>query len=301
MKAALVDGDGVMLGHCSAVTGEATDADGLVETLTSLRRRLAGSTRVADRVGVGIAGVLDRSGTVRGAPNLPLLKGQCLQTLLGHGLGAQVVLHNDADCAALAESWGGAAEGRADFLLLTIGTGVGSGLVLGGHLRRGSSGYGCEFGHVVIVHGGRRCGCGNRGCLEAYVSETAARRQTQESSAALLGAVNDHVAACGGGFAEGLFDLGARGNSEAEQVAGSMVDVLGSAIASAVNVLDLTTIVLGGGIAPAVFARIERLRSAVAASLFARPVSDIELLAASRGAWAGAIGAARGALLAVCP
>ncbi|MBI5506411.1 MAG: ROK family protein [Deltaproteobacteria bacterium] len=296
VKAALVDGDGAMLEHCSAGTGRATDAVALVETLASLRRRLVGEHRVAERVGIGIAGVLDRSGTLRGAPNLPLLTGQPLESLLGRGLGGSVVVRNDADCAALAEGWGGAAAGREDFMLVTLGTGVGSGLVLGGRIRRGSSGYGCEFGHMIVDYEGRRCGCGNRGCLEAYVSETAARQQRDEWESSLASAVDEHVAAHGGGVAEALFDLGSGGNGEAEQVAGRMVDLLGSAIASAINLLDLTTIVLGGGIAPGFLARIERLRAAVAASLFARPVADIELLAASRGPWAGAIGAARAAI-----
>jgi len=301
VKAALVAADGKMIEHATAATGDATEVGHLLATLISLRQRLVGSRPIAGRIGIGIAGVVDRCGKLRGAPNLPLLTGQYLESSFGSALGVPVVVNNDADCAALAEGWGGAAEGRDDFLLVTIGTGIGSGLVLERHLRRGSSGYGCEFGHTIVEREGRRCGCGNRGCLEAYVSETAARNQAHEWSAWLASAVADHVAAHGGGFAEALFDLGGRGNAEAEQVAGRMVDVLGTAIGSMINVLDLTTIVLGGGIAPGFLARIERLRSAVAASLFARPVADVELLAASRGPWAGAIGAARAALsMAVC-
>lgn len=298
VKTVLVQTDGMVSEHATAVTGEATDAKRLLEILTSLKQRLAGANPAAGAIGIGVPGVVDRCGILRGAPNLPLLVGQPLEKLFGRALGAPVVIHNDADCAALAESWGGAAQGRDDFLLVTIGTGVGSGLVLDGRLRRGSSGYGCEFGHMIVEYEGRRCGCGNSGCLEAYVSETAAREQTRESSGSLVAAVAERIAAHGGGSAEALFDLGGRGNAEAELVAGRMVDLLGSAIGSAINVLDLSTVVLGGGIAPGFLARIERLRSAVAASLFARPVADVELLAASRGQWAGAIGAARGAMIA---
>lgn len=297
IKAALVSTDGVMLEHALAPTGHATDIDGLVRTIALLRQQLCGSHDVAGAVGIGIAGALDRAGILRGAPNLPRLAGKPLAGLLAEGLQSRVVIHNDADCAALAEGWGGAADGVDDFLLITLGTGVGSGLILGGSLRQGSSGYGCEFGHMVVVHEGRLCGCGNRGCLEAYVSETAAHAWTLEADDVLRRQVEDCAASSGGGHARAILDLGRSGNAGAEAIASAMVDMLGAAIASAVNVIDLTTIVLGGGIAPGFLARIERLRRAVAASLFARPVDDVALLAAARGPWAGAIGAARAAML----
>jgi glucokinase len=182
--------------------------------------------------------------------------------------------------------------------MIAIGTGVGSGLVLGGSLRAGASGFGCEFGHMMVVHGGRRCGCGNRGCLEAYVSETAARGFVEEAAPALRAQVADRRSKQGGGFAETVFELGAAGNAEAEEIACRMVDVLGAAIGSAVNVLDLTVIVLGGGIAPGVLARLPRLRRAAAGNLFARRVADLEIVAAARGPLAGAIGAARLGMLA---
>jgi glucokinase len=144
-----------------------------------------------------------------------------------------------------------------------------------------------------VVHQGRRCGCGNLGCVEAYISETAARGHVEDASPALRGAVGERRTKHGGGFAEAVFALGTGGDSEAEAIAGRMVDVLGAAIGSTVNVLDLTTIVLGGGIAPGVLARLDRLRDAAAGTLFARPASDLDSVAATRGPLAGAIGAAR--------
>ncbi len=298
IKAALVSGDGEVLARASAPTGEETDLDALVGAFRGLRESLGGGTRPDDAVGIGIAGVLDRSGALRGSPHLPLLVGHHIAEAVSSGLGCRVVAHNDADCAAMAEGWHGAAHGRDDFLLITLGTGVGSGLVLGGRLRAGQSGFGCELGHMMVVHGGRRCGCGNLGCLEAYISETAARSLVEGAPASLRGRVVEARAAGGGGAAQALFELGAGGDAEAEELAGAMVDVLGAAIASVVNVLDLTTIVLGGGIAPGVLARLARLRDSASRSLFARPVSDLQLVAASRGPLAGAIGAARLAMLA---
>ncbi len=307
VKAVAVSSLSEVLTRAAAPTGEETDADELADTLASLRDDLlrdlprapgpaAGSPRV--HVGVGIAGVIDRSGALRGSPHLPRLVGSKLAERLSSRLGTTAVVHNDADCAAMAEGWRGAADGVDDFLLLTIGTGIGSGLVLGGKLRAGESGFGSEFGHMVVVHGGRTCGCGNKGCLEAYISETAARKHFEEALPELQHKVTMRRSERGGGFAEAIFDLGELGHRGADAISSLMIDVLGSAIASAVNVLDLTTIVIGGGIAPAVIARMPRLRAAVAASLFARPVEDVKLAAASRGPLAGAIGAARLGMLA---
>jgi len=300
VKAVLVSPDGSVLAQATARTGEDTDAAALGDALASLRETLLGETRQRDAasppvggIGVGVAGVLDRGGALRGSPHLPLLVGCRIADAMSSRLDAPVVVHNDADCAAIAEGWGGAADGCDDFLLIAIGTGIGSGLVLGGELRAGKSGFGCEFGHMMVVHRGRRCGCGNLGCLEAYISETAARGHVEEASSSLRDAVAARRAEHGGGFAESVFALGASGDHEAEHIAGGMVDVLGAAIGSTVNVLDLTTIVLGGGIAPGVLARLDRLRLAAGSTLFARPVSDLDIVAALRGPLAGAIGAAR--------
>lgn len=300
IKAVLVSPAGQVLARATAPTGAETSAERLADAIAALRERLladAGATR-AEGVGVGMAGALDRTGTLRGAPHLPLLVGVGITATLASRLGVPVAVHNDADCAAMAEGWGGAAEGAADFLLLTLGTGVGSGLVLGGRLRAGASGHGCEFGHMMVEFRGRRCGCGNLGCLEAYISETAATRLVEEAPPGLRARVAARRAGHGGGHAEALFSLGAAGDTEAEAVAGRMVDVLGAAIGSTVNVLDLTTIVIGGGIAPGVLSRIDRLRAAAAANLFARPVEALDIVAASRGPLAGAIGAARLGMLA---
>lgn len=298
IKGVAVTPGGEVVASDSVPTGEQMDASGFAEAVATLCGSLAGGSAAEARIGVGIAGVLDRGGELRGSPHLPLLVGCRIGELVCRRLGRPVVVHNDADCAAMAEGWGGAADGCDDFLMIAIGTGLGSGLVLAGRLRAGASGYGCEFGHMLVVYQGRVCGCGNRGCLEAYISETAARGLVEEASPELQSAVARHRGSTGGGFAQAVFELGEGGDDDAENIAGRMVDVLGAAIGSAVNVLDLTTIVLGGGVAPGVLARTTRLRRAVAATLFARPESAIDIVAASRGPLAGAIGAARLGMLA---
>ena len=115
----------------------------------------------------------------------------------------------------------------------------------------------------------------------------------EEAPAALRGRVDAKRGKRGGGAAEALFALGAEGDAEAEQMAGSMVDVLGAALGSAANLLDVTLVVLGGGLAPGIVARLPRLRAAMASTLFARRIEDVPVVPAAAGPLAGAIGAAR--------
>ncbi len=298
IKAALLANSGEMLASSRCEVAADLTVEQLAGRLQSLLAELSSfaesrGVSLAGTLGLGLAGVLDRDGRLAGSPNLPELEGKCLGTPLAEALGHTLVIDNDVNCAALAEGWTGVAAGRDSFLVAAIGTGLGSGLVLERRLFHGSNGYGCEFGHLVVVPGGRRCGCGKLGCLEAYVSEVAARGMCRESGAALAGAVTELVASEGYGYARALFELAGCGNGEAEIVVSRMVELLGIALGSVVNLLDLNTLVLGGGIAPAFLARREQLLEAIDNALFARPVSMIELLEASGGPLSGAIGAAR--------
>jgi glucokinase len=198
----------------------------------------------------------------------------------------------------LAEGWrGGAAEGRRDFLLITIGSGIGSGLVIGGELYHGATGYACELGHTIVVAGGRRCGCGNHGCFESYVSESAVRSLAHESRSDTGKKIERLVDDEQLGHAEALFRLADERDEGATAIVADMMRMLGIGLASAVNLLDVPTIVIGGGIGPAALQREREIRAAMATALFARPESAVTLLAARRGSDAGAVGAARLAML----
>ena len=301
VKAVLLAGDRTVLAETGRPTGLDIDAERLVATLADVCETLSATpdAPVVDaNVGVGIAGVMARDGVLAGSPNLPLLVGERVRSVLESGLGRPVAIDNDANCAALAEGWGGGAAGARDFLLVTLGSGIGSGLVLGGELWHGATGYACELGHTVVARGGRPCGCGNLGCLEAYASESAARSFVAESSGELATRVERCIVEKGHGYAQALFALADAGDVAAEKIVATMVSTLGVGLASAVNLLDVPTIVIGGGIAPAVLGRERELREAMDASLFARSESTVALLAASCGADAGAVGAARLAMLA---
>jgi len=292
VKAVAIDVAGTIVAHGSRPTGIGADVTSIARALASLIDEFETSCSLADAVGAGVAGVMGADGVLRGSPNLPTIVGVPIETALAEALGRPVRVDNDANCAALGEGLGGAAQGVADYLLITLGSGIGSGLVLDGQVYHGVTGYACELGHTIIVHGGRVCGCGNRGCLEAYASESAARAMLAEMNADLRSAV-ERLHGEGQGYAQALFVLARDGNRAAVEVTREMIDVLGTGLASAINLLDVTMLVVGGGIAPAVLQRRSELEASMNAALFARDVSSIRVVAAVRGSDAGAVGAAR--------
>jgi glucokinase len=196
-------------------------------------------------VGLGIPGFQDRvAGVVRVSPNFPDWVDVPVGDRLGRRLGRAVVVENDANCALLGEAWVGAARGLSDVVLLTLGTGIGTGFLVGGSLVRGVRGAGGEGGHLVIHPGGRTCGCGQQGCLEAYGSglglvETAGRiwgdRDVGKDPAPVS--------------ARGLFLLQAQGSPLAEEAMAQWCEDLGRGIAALVHVFSPAAVVLAGGMA----------------------------------------------------
>ncbi len=138
----------------------------LLHLLDSARERGLGSPRA---IGVAVPGPLDvHSGVVKAAPHVAAWHGYPLRRELEKLVGRSIVLENDANAWALGEYWRGAARGRRDVVLLTLGTGVGGGIIVGGKLVHGRSGMAGELGHVTVEPEGPRCDCGARGCLESY-------------------------------------------------------------------------------------------------------------------------------------
>jgi glucokinase len=297
LKAAVVDDTGRVLDETSRPTGPSTSLDSVATLCAGVLAALECTPGVP--LGLGVAGCVTLDGVVKGSPNLPALKDVPLGELLAGRLGRRVCVDNDAHCHALAEGWTGAARGERHFVLITLGSGVGSALVLDGTVYRGATGFGCELGHLIFQPDGRRCGCGNQGCLEAYVSEVALRTRIADDVPRLAERVEGRVAARSCGYAEALFALADSGDVDAAGLGGRLCEEFGIAIASVVNLFDVELIVLGGGIAPAFLARAGRVRESMARALFARSETAVRLVPASAGVSAGAVGAARMAMLAV--
>jgi glucokinase len=199
-------------------------------------------------VGIGIAGLVTPDGIVRYGPNIGV-RDLALAERVRETTGVTVAVANDGSTAALAEQRVGAGRGHQDVLLATVGTGIGGGVVLGGQVLLGANGYAGELGHLIVRAGGRRCPCGNLGCIEAYASGSAigaiARDRLQESSRPSVLRELDQV--------DG--PAVTRAAAERDELAVEVLEEcgrwLGIALASSVNVLDPELILVGGGAAEA--------------------------------------------------
>lgn len=246
-----------------------------------------------DLVGVGTPGVIDpASGRVLFAPNLTGFdRPVALAELVSERVGAPVVLGNDVNLAALGEARLGAAAGRADLLAVWMGTGLGAGLVLDGRLRAGPSGLAGELGHVTVVPGGRECPCGGRGHLEAYIGRRAMEltaRRLHESGrptrlVELAGAKPMKSKVFRTAYDEG--------DAVAVELIDEGLELLGLAVANVVVTVDVTTVVVGGGLGERLGAvALDRLRNALGRLGYAGVAPEV--VGAALGDHAGAIGAA---------
>jgi glucokinase len=249
LVAAVLDAEGRVLERLRRQT-PAGDAEQLVDDLHGLIGDLDADRRGGPGaglpIGVGIAGLVTPSGMVRYGPNIDV-HDLDLARLLAERSGRPSLVLNDASAAALGEQRVGAARGHRDVVMLTLGTGVGGGVVVGGHLLTGANGFGGELGHLLVDDGGRPCPCGNRGCVEAYASGTAIGRRAQQRLAdepvdSLLREVEEITGRD--------VTLAARDGDElAREVLVEAGEWLGVALAGLVNALDPEVVLVGGGAA----------------------------------------------------
>src|SRR5580704_10752956 len=256
LRAAAVSRDGKMLNRVSGSTpggaGRAAVIGDIVSAIETLQAGLPGQTLAG--VGVGVPGfILMDQGIVVGAPNLPAFDNYPVRDEIEKLLGAKVILENDANAAALGEKWIGAGRDVDDLVLLTLGTGIGGGIISGGNIVRGHLGMAGEIGHITVVTNGNPCGCGNNGCLEKHASATAI-----SSMARLIGLGPDLTS-------EDVYNAACAGDQRAKSIFRSMGDALGIALASLINIFNFPLFLLSGGplpawdfFAPTMLAEIER-------------------------------------------
>jgi glucokinase len=204
-------------------------------------------------VGIGVPGIIDmQTGMMRESPNLPGWADYPVRSEIEKRLGAPVILENDANVAALGEKWLGAGRHVGDMAMLTLGTGVGGGLVLGGKIWHGMTGMAGELGHTTVDPNGVTCGCGNRGCLEQYASATAVKRMAMEAISSgeapeLAYAMNRNPEFS----AKMVYELAEQGDEPARQIFQKVGQALGVVLANLVNTFNLRMYVIGGGVASA--------------------------------------------------
>ncbi len=284
--------------HRSIVPSAGLELPELLETLESELRTAVRAEPAAEAIGLGIPCTIDRErGFAISAVNLPIVDVP-IRDLIGERLGLPTFIDNDGNTAALAEQRFGAGEGMRNLVLLTIGTGIGGGLVLEGEVYRGTRGAGVELGHVVIDADGPHCqgNCPNRGCVEALASGTALGREGRLAAEAnpdsTLGA-----ALANGDQIDGRFvtEAAIAGDPASIEVVALIGRRLGVALSSLANIFEPDAIVIGGGASAAGELLFEPAREVLRARALP-PMNETPVLAAELGPEAGMIGAATMAL-----
>jgi glucokinase len=263
IAAGLVDEHGQLIAR-DRTESPAKHPPEIVRTIGKLVRSLVGSREV-EAVGVCAAGFVDKQrATVVFAPNLAW-RDEPLKEHLQQELHLPVVVENDANAAAWGEFTFGAGEDVEDLLMLTIGTGVGGGVVIDGELVRGGFGMGGEVGHIQMVPGGVRCGCGNLGCLESYGSGNALVRMTREHALEEPSAALGLLDRAGGEAAKinGLLitEAAQAGDAFAIERLAELGDWIGQGVATLTAVLDPNVVVIGGGVSEAGDLLLDPIRS----------------------------------------
>ena len=295
VAAGVVDEAGTILARTRRPTPSASPAD--VEAVIADCVHELREGHQVEAVGVGAAGFIDADRSrVLVAPNLTW-RDEPLRDAVAARVELPVVVENDANAAAWAEHRFGAGRGEDHLVAVTVGTGIGGGIVLEGRLYRGRFGIGAEFGHLQVVPGGRRCGCGQHGCWEQYCSGRALLREAREI-ADVRPVHGARLLELGGGRPEGIearevTQAAQEGDAAAIECFEVLGGWLGQGLADLAAVLDPGVFVIGGGVADAGDLLLEPARRAYAERLTGtafRPHADLRL--ASMGNDAGLVGAA---------
>jgi len=279
-----------------AETGATAVLDRLValaeRVIAQTRREIPGASIVG--VGIGAPGPLDtKSGIVLLTPNLGWVN-MPLRQIIRDRLGLPAMLDNDANCAVLGEWWVGAARGARHAIGITIGTGIGGGLVLDGKLYHGASDVAGEIGHATIDTEGRRCKCGNYGCLEAYASGPAIATRAREvlvreETASLLPSMVDGKLELI--TAETVYKAAQRGDAVASEIVRDTARYLGVGIANLLNILNADVVVVAGGVTAAGDALFVPLRAEVRRRAFRPAVDATRIVPGALPGTAGVVGA----------
>ncbi|MDE7256652.1 MAG: ROK family protein [Clostridia bacterium] len=293
VKGVLTDENGKILCDGSVPTGCADGGDCMCGNIGALCADLQSRANVkAVAAGVGCAGMIAEDGAVVFAGNLGLANFP-LAKKLSALLNMPVKVTNDANAAALGEAVFGAGKGYSDSVFITLGTGVGGGIIIGGKLFQGGKNAGAEVGHMVIVHGGEKCTCGRRGCFEAYSSATALIKATK---AAMEEDSSSAMWRCGGPdkvTGRTAFDY-AECDAAAKMTVDGYIYHLACGIINLANIFRPQAVILGGGVAEQGERLIAPLQERLDKKIFGgQGYAPVKIVKASLGNLAGALGAAK--------
>lgn len=297
LKGALVTSAGEMI-HEIRIDTEQQSPEALFNQVVEAALTLRNDERAAGRVaaiGMGIPGLVNRkTNRVEVMPNLPALTDIDIPAELSRATALPVVLDNDANAAAYAELQAGAARGRRNVFFVTLGTGIGAGLIIDGHIYRGAAGFAGEFGHMTIDPEGIECGCGNIGCLETIASGPNIVRRTRErlyrdrtSSLSRLAVPRDREFS-----AEDIARAAQQGDEMAQVMMERTGMFLGIAIAAVINLLNVDMVVMGGGVMEAGDLILKPTIKETRRRAFPPSFNSCDIVIARLGPSAGMIGAA---------
>jgi glucokinase len=286
IRLAAIGEDGTVFSRSRSATPQNSSSDEIIDLIVSLADECRGNVTDASSIfaiAAAVPATIDeKAGVLNKLPNLPALEGVGLRDILSKRLGIPTILENDANAAAYGENWLGASRGVDDSICITLGTGVGGGLIINGVPFRGKDGTAGELGHVCVEPQGVPCGCGGRGCIERYASATAIVRMACEAGIAASSSFD-------------VFTAAQSGNAVAAEVFRKMGSYLGIGISSLINVLNPAMVVLGGGVAAAWELFIGSVKDEIAARSFPQPAERANIVRAELGDDAGILGAARSA------
>ena len=252
--AAVVNDEYEMVGKSKTPTATPRSADEIFDDIAKVCKEAMAQAGVTIKdifsVGIGTPGTVNKEGVIEFANNLGFVNVPAKEMLIER-LGIEnVYVDNDANCAALGEAQAGSGHGAKDFIAVTLGTGVGSGVIINGKIVAGVNNAGGECGHSVIVVDGEPCTCGRKGCWEAYASATALINQTKAAMEKYPDSVMHELVKANGGKVDGrtAFDAMRRGDIAGIKVVDAYVKYVACGLINLVNIFQPETICIGGGI-----------------------------------------------------
>ena len=298
IKAGIVTESGEMLNKDSIKTHAERPMEEIIADMGNLAKKVIEDANLTmdqvDAIGIGSPGTPDnKAGVLVYSNNLPFNMAP-MRKLIREVIDLPVYIDNDANCAGMAEAVAGAAKGTQDSVTITLGTGIGAGVIANGRIYSGFNQAGSEFGHHVIVSGGQQCSCGRKGCFEAYGSASALIRMTKEAAEAHPESkLNEAIANEGKVNAKIAFIAKRRGDKVASDVIDTYIEYLSDGLANAINTFMPEVLVIGGGVCNEGDPLLLPLREKTLSKPYFGPgVKKTEIKIAEMGNDAGIVGAA---------
>ncbi len=304
LRMAAVGSDGRIFSHAKTETEKANEPASLLAALSSLadecRAALAADQRVIG-IGAGVPANITPEGVLHNLPNLQALEGMSLKAELETKFALPIVLENDATAAAIGENWLGASKDVRDSIMITLGTGVGGGIIINNEPLRGIDGTAGKLGHICVEPEGHPCGCGSNGCIEQYASATAIERMAREAGLDVSTSFEVYQIATGSQDSVVLFSENPHfairnpqsAKAAAQAVFKKMGRYLGITLGGLVNALNPEMIVIGGGAAAAWDAFIDHLTTELHYRAFNEPADRVQIVRGTLDDNAGILGVAR--------